>query len=295
MTSNVAVLGLGAMGAPIAISLKEAGFQLVAWNRTRRSIPELESSLASGTPAEAVRNAEFVVTMLADDRAVESVTLGEHGLLSGLEPGATHIGMSTVSVGLTRRLAQEHAARDSHYVAAPVFGRPEAAKARALWVVPGGDPEAVRRCTPLFQAIGQGIFAMGTAEQAALSKLAGNFLIAATIESLGEALTMGERGGIDPERLLAMLTGTLFGSPIARNYGARIASTAWEPAGFALPLGLKDVRLALDAAHTVGSTLPIAELVRQRMEAALHRGRERYDWVGFASVIREDAGLGPTR
>jgi 3-hydroxyisobutyrate dehydrogenase-like beta-hydroxyacid dehydrogenase len=232
-----------------------------------------------------------VITMLADDAAVEAVTFGPSGLLGGLGETAVHVGMSTISVALSRRLAREHAEARRAYVAAPVFGRPEAAAARKLWIVVGGADEAIARCAPIFSALGQGIFPMGTAAQASLAKLAGNYLIAATIESVGEALVLGEKGDIDPGRLFAMLSGTLFGSPVFNGYGNRIAKTEFIPPGFTMTLGLKDVDLALAAARELGAPMPVAELARSRLLTAIERGRGDHDFAGFASVIREAAGL----
>ncbi|HXE56735.1 MAG TPA: NAD(P)-dependent oxidoreductase [Gemmatimonadales bacterium] len=292
---TVAVLGLGRMGLPMARNLVAAGFPVRAWNRSPGRGEGLPGATIAATPREAAAGAEVAITMLADDRAVEQVALGPDGLLSGLAAGAVHLGMSTVSVGLTRRLAEAHAAVGQGYVAAPVFGRPDAAAERRLWIVAGGEEPHLGRCRPVFEALGQGTFAVGGAPQAALAKLIGNFLIAATIESLGEALALGEKGGLDPRELLDLLAGTLFGSPVVRGYGARIAATEFEPAGFALALGLKDVELALEAARELGARLPLAELARDRLRRALERGRDGYDWAGFASVIREDAGLPPRR
>jgi 3-hydroxyisobutyrate dehydrogenase-like beta-hydroxyacid dehydrogenase len=229
--------------------------------------------------------------MLADDAAVNAVTFGPDGILDALEAGAMHIGMSTVSVACTTRLVQAHAERGRDYVAAPVFGRPEAARNRKLYVVPGGSDGALQRAGQVFAAIGQGVFPMGTAPQASVAKLAGNFLIAATIESLGEALTLAEKSGIDPARLLEMLTGTLFGSPLVTGYGQRMVKGEYVPPGFTIRLGLKDVNLALAAAESAGVPMPLGELVQDRMETAIERGRGEIDFAGFMTVIREEAGL----
>lgn len=295
MSATVGFLGLGAMGLPMAANLVGAGFRVRAWNRSPGKAEALTGAFAARTPREATEGAEFVVTMLADDRAVEAVTEGPDGLLGGLPVGAIHVGMSTVSLAAARRLAEGHAARGRGFVAAPVFGRPEAARARQLWIIPGGDAELVRRAEPLFAALGQGSFPQPTAEQAALAKLAGNFLIGATIEALGEALVLAEKGGLDPERLLGMLTATLFGSPVVRNYGARIARTEFTPPGFALPLARKDFRLIQEAARETETPMPLAELVADRLTEALGRGRDGYDFAGLATVIREEAGLAERR
>jgi 3-hydroxyisobutyrate dehydrogenase-like beta-hydroxyacid dehydrogenase len=291
MSATVGFLGAGAMGAPMAANLVAAGFAMRVWNRSRARAEGIAGATVAATPREAATGADFVITMLADDAAVESVTFGADGLLAGLGPEGIHIGMSTIAVAATRRLVVAHAGQHRAYLAAPVFGRPEAAAAKLLWIVPGGDAPTVARCAPLFAALGQGTFPMPGAEQAALAKLAGNFLIGATIEALGEALVLGEKGGLDPEQLLALFTGTLFSAPIYRNYGPRIARTEFTPAGFALPLALKDFRLILDAARGAGAPMPLAELVKDRLSEALRLGREDHDFAGFATVIREEAGL----
>jgi len=293
--SSVAFLGLGSMGLPMARNLVQAGFDVRVWNRTGAKTREVPGAHPAPTPAAACAGAEFAVSMLADDSAVTATVLGPDGALAGLGRGAIHVGASTISVALCRRLVDAHAAKGVDYVAAPVFGRPEAAAAKQLWIVPGGAPADIERCSAIFAALGQGTFPMGSAPQASLAKLIGNFLIASTIEALGESLALAEKAGLDPSQLLGMLTGTLFGAPAVRRYGQILAETTFEPAGFQLALGLKDVNLALGAGEELRVPLPLASLVRERMLTALARGRERFDWSGFASVIREAAGLEPVR
>jgi 3-hydroxyisobutyrate dehydrogenase-like beta-hydroxyacid dehydrogenase len=295
MSLTVGFLGLGAMGGPMAANLVAAGFRVHAWNRTPARLDALTGAVPARTPREAAAGADVVITMLADDAAVESVSAGPDGLLAGLGPAGVHLGMSTISLAATRRLAAAHAAAGRGFVAAPVFGRPDAARAKLLWIVPGGEPALIEWVAPVFAALGQGTFPMPTAEQAALAKLAGNFLLGATIEMLGEALVLAEKGGLDPERLLAMLTGTLFGCPVVRNYGPRIARTEFIPPGFALPLARKDFHLILAAAEEAAAPMPLAELVADRLSQALRLGRGGYDFAGFATVIREEAGLAERR
>lgn len=294
MAMKVAFLGLGAMGTPMAANLVVAGMALTAWNRTPKP-GAVKGAQAAATPAEACRDAEVAITMLADDVAVEQVVLGENGVMAGLARGALHINMSTISVALARRLVQAHGGAGHRFVNAPVFGRPDAAAARQLWIVPGGSADDLARAKLLFEALGQGTFPMPDPPRAALAKLLGNFLILATIESFGEALVVAERAEIDPGQLLQMLTSTLFGSPVVKRYGQILVETGFEPAGFRMPLGLKDAKLALEAADELRAPLPVADLARERLLTALARGREDWDWSGFASVIREAAGLPPRR
>jgi 3-hydroxyisobutyrate dehydrogenase-like beta-hydroxyacid dehydrogenase len=295
MKTTVGFLGLGAMGAPMASNLIGAGFTVRAWNRSAAKVAALTGAVACRSPREAAEGSAFVITMLADDASVEAVTVGADGILAGLAPNATHIGMSTISVAATKKFAEMHVRAGCNFVAAPVFGRPEAARAHMLWIVPGGEARLIERADPLFKAMGQGTFPQATAEQAALAKLAGNFLIGATIEMIGEALALAEKGGLDPEALMGMLGGTLFGSPVFKNYGARIARTEFVPPGFTVALARKDFRLIQEAAADGKVPMPLADLVATRLSDAVRLGRGEYDFAGMATVIRESAGLGERR
>jgi 3-hydroxyisobutyrate dehydrogenase-like beta-hydroxyacid dehydrogenase len=297
MTDRIplAVLGAGAMGAPIARNLVAAGFPVSVWNRNPERARTIAGARVASTPADASAGAACVLSILADDRAVEDVVFGADGILGSLGRGACHVGMSTVSVALSRRLAAAHQAAGHGFIAAPVFGRPEAAAARQLWVVTGGAPAELERAAPVFAAIGQGTFQLGDAPQASLAKLLGNFMIASTIEMLAEALAAAEKAGMDPARFLDLMTGTLFGAPVVKRYGQLVADTAFEPAGFRLVLGLKDVGLALQAGEELRVPLPLAGLLRDRFLTALARGRADLDWAGVATVVREEAGLPPRR
>jgi 3-hydroxyisobutyrate dehydrogenase-like beta-hydroxyacid dehydrogenase len=291
---RVGFVGLGRMGLPMARNLVRAGHEVAAYNRTRSRADALAEAGArvADTPAEAAAGAEVVVTMLADDAAVEAVTLGGDGLLGALPPGALHLGMSTVGVALSRRLAAEHARAGQGYVAAPVFGRPEAAEGAKLWIVAAGAPEAVDRCEPVFDAVGQGMFRVGEEpEKASVVKLAGNFMLAGMIEALGEAMALGRRHGVEAPKLLEVLTSTLFNLPVYRNYGGMIAEDRFEPAGFALRLGLKDVRLVLEAADEAAVPMPLASLAHDHFLSGVARGWGELDWAGMGRVIAANAGL----
>ena len=293
---RVGFVGLGRMGLPMARNLERSGHEVAAYNRTRSRAGALAEAggRAADTPADAADGAEVVVTMLADDAAVEEVTLGEGGILGALRPGAVHLGMSTVGVALSRRLAEEHHRAGQGYVAAPVFGRPEAAEGAKLWVVAAGAPEAVDRCEPVFEAVGQGMFRVGEEpEKASVVKLAGNFMLAGMIEALGEAMALGRKHGVDAPKLLEVLTSTLFNLPVYRNYGGMIAEGRFEPAGFALRLGLKDVRLVLDAADEAAVPMPLASLAHDHFLSGVARGWGELDWAGMGRVIAENAGLEP--
>jgi 3-hydroxyisobutyrate dehydrogenase-like beta-hydroxyacid dehydrogenase len=289
----IGFIGLGRMGRPMAANLVAAGFTVRTWNRTPGKAPA--GAVECRSPREVAEQCAIVATMLADDAALEQVTFGDGGLLAGLRRGGIHVSMSTISVALSRKLREAHSAAGQGYVAAPVFGRPEAAQKKQLWIVCGGEQKDLAACERLFTALGRGTFTVAEAPQANVVKLIGNFLIATTIESLGEATAVAEKAGLDPTRLVEFFGGTMFASTVFTGYGARVAATEFEPAGFAMPLALKDVTLALQAGQELRAPLPMASLLRDRLLAALARGRDGWDWSGLTSVAREEAGLPPRR
>jgi 3-hydroxyisobutyrate dehydrogenase-like beta-hydroxyacid dehydrogenase len=289
---HISVIGLGNMGHAIAANLLKAKFDLTVWNRTPRRADDLVAAGAkrAATVADASR-ADVVITMLADDAAVEHVVFEER-LVALLPRAAIHVSMSTISVRLAQRLAASHTENGSTFVSAPVFGRPEAAAAAALFVVTAGPEPALERCQPIFDAIGQRTFRFGDRPPSAnLVKLSGNFLIASAIESLGEALALIRKSGIDPHTYVSMLTETLFAAPIYKTYGGLIADERYRPAGFRLPLGLKDLTLALDAGRDTTVPLPIASLVRDHMIEGLAHGYDDADWSALGAVAARAAGL----
>lgn len=290
---DVGFIGLGHMGQAMAGCLLKAGHRVTAYNRTRSKAEALAADGAqiAERPADA-RRGDAVITMLADDAAVEDIVLGSGQVLSELGRKTIHISMSTISVALSERLAEAHAKAGQTFVAAPVFGRPEAAAQGKLFIIAGGPQPAVARCQPLFDAMGQKTFVIGdTQPQANLIKLSGNFLIASMIESLGEAVALVRKAGIDPHRYVDILTGSLFSAPLYKTYGAIIADEKYEPAGFKMSLGLKDVRLALAAADARTVPMPAASLVRDHFLAGVAQGYGDADWAGLARVCAQEAGL----
>ncbi len=291
---KVAFIGLGTMGSPMARNLIKAGHRLTVYNRTRNRAEALQSEGAkiAATPAEAAANAEALITMVADDHAVEQVLFAPGNAIEALPAGAVHISMSTISVALSRRLADAHRQKRQHYVAATVFGRPDAAAAAKLFVVAAGPAEQLRFCQPLFDAVGQKTFVAGEDPPAAnVVKLAGNFLLSAVIEGLAEAIALVRKYGLDQHAFLEFLTGSLFSAPVYRNYGAMVAADKFEPVGFKLPLGLKDNRLLLAAAEEARVPMPLASLVHDRFVAALAQGLGEADWAAIARISYRNAGL----
>ncbi len=291
---KIAFIGLGNMGAPMARQLLRSGHAVTVWNRSAEKAEPLKADGArvAHSLAEAAKDAEIAITMLADDHAVESSVLHSGAVADSLPKGATHISMSTISVALSRRLAEEHARRGQQYMTAPVFGRPDAAAAGKLFVATAGDKQVVEHCRPVLESIGQRVFVVGDKpEMANVVKLSGNFLIATVIESLGEAIALARKYDIDPHAYVDFLTNSLFAAPVYKTYGGLIADEKYQPAGFKMRLGLKDVRLALAAAESVDAPLPIASLIRDHMLTAISRGMEEMDWSSTAKLAAENAGL----
>ena len=286
-------IGLGAMGEPIARNLIKAGHVLKVYNRTRSRAEALagQGTTVVDTPAAAC-TAGVVASMLADDAAVEGVVFGDNGVLAGLPRGGVHISHSTISVNLSRRLADAHRQREQLFIAAPVFGRPDAAQAARLIVVAAGPSEAVERCHPVLEAIGRKLFVIGTDAPAANTvKLGGNFLIASMLETLGEAIALMRKSGVDPATFLEIMVGSFFQSPVYENYGKIIAEQRYEPAGFKLRLGLKDVRLMMAAADEAGAPMPIASLIRDNLISGIAQGLGDLDWSAVARVAALKSGL----
>jgi 3-hydroxyisobutyrate dehydrogenase-like beta-hydroxyacid dehydrogenase len=290
---DVGFIGLGQMGSAIALNLVKAGHRVVVYNRTRAKAEALASQgaeVAEGV-ADACRR-PVVITMLADDSAVEAAFFGNGNGLSTLDQGAVHVSMSTISVALSDRLAEAHRSAGHSYVAAPVFGRPEAAAAAKLFVVAAGPDAELARCQPLFDAVGQRTFIVGDKPSSAnLVKLSGNFLLAAMIECLGEAFALTRKGGIEPHLYLEILTSTLFSAPAYKTYGTIIANQQYEPAGFKMSLGLKDIRLALAAADALTTPMPVASLVHDQFLCGVATGAGDSDWSALARLAAVNAGL----
>ena len=283
----------------MARNLIRAGHRLTIYNRTRQRTEALggEGARVADTPADAAADAEVLITMLADDRAVRSVLLGagpdETSAIDALAPEAVHMSASTIGIECSKELEREHRARRQGYVATPVIGRAEAARDKALWVIAAGAQKDVERCRPLMEALGRGITLAGEAPwQANLTKIGVNFMLATVIESFGEVYALLEKSGIDPHSFLDVVNNGAFRSPVYANYGRMIADRQYEPAGFSLKLGLKDAELALQAGDAVQAPLPFASLLRDHYLQALAHGHGELDWSAVAEVARHNAGVG---
>jgi 3-hydroxyisobutyrate dehydrogenase-like beta-hydroxyacid dehydrogenase len=289
---RIGFIGLGRMGGGMAANLLKAGHEVTVFNRTpgkAEGLVERGARAAAGV-ADACQG-DAVVTMLADDNAVESVVFGENGVIAHLHKDAIHVSMSTISVALAERLTAAHAKAGQRFVAAPVFGRPDAAAAAKLFIVAAGASDAVGACLPLFEVMGQKTFPIGDQPKAAnLVKLSGNFLTASVIEGLGEAMALVGKAGVDRHRYLDLLTSTLFVAPVYKTYGALIAEENFESPGFAAPLGHKDIRLTLDAAETLRVPMPFAAVLHNRFLTLLAHGGEALDWSAIGRLAAQDAG-----
>ncbi len=289
---RIGFIGLGNMGLGMAANLLKAGHQVLGYNRSQHRVDALAEQGA--VPARSVAEAcaaDLVITMLSNDEAVEAVAFGEGGILHSLKSGGTHVSSSTISVALCERLTAAHADAGQRFVAAPVFGRPEAAEAAKLFVVAAGAAAAVEAVSPAFEAIGQRTFVVSDEPKAAsLVKLTGNFLIASVVESLGEAMALVSKAGVDKHEYLEILTSTLFGAPVYKTYGTLIADEQFQPPGFAAPLGQKDIRLVLAAAEDLNVPLPIASLLRDRFLTLLANGGADLDWSAVGMLAAWEAG-----
>ena len=294
---SVGFIGLGHMGTAMAANLAASGHRLIAYVRRPNQKNKLAAlGLEPTTEITNLFDCEVVISMLPDDTAARDVVFGRggvgiDGLASGLKPGAIHLSMSTISTSTASDLAKEHARHGQGYVAAPVFGNPDAAKARQLFIVAAGARADVERCQPLFDSLGQKTFVIGTDPgHANLVKLLGNMMTATTLEMLGEVVAVARKRGLDPKPFLDIMTSTMFGGRAHKIYGDKIVRQAYAP-GFVMPLAFKDVRLALAEAESAGAPMPSVGVVRDRMITGIARGYADLDWSALGLIAAEEAGL----
>ena len=296
---EIGFVGLGRMGGAMAANLAAAGFPVVGFLRRPEQVEALAArGIAAVTAMEPLLACHIVVTMLPDDAAVREVVFGDGhgpGMAAGLARGAIHLSMSTISPHCADDLAAEHARRGQAYVAAPVLGNPDAARERQLFILAAGADPDIARCQPLLDAIGQRTFAIGADPAAAnFVKLAANAVSGATAEILGEIMALARKSGVAPAQLLAILTETMFGGRAFSLYGEKIAAERYAAGGFVMPLGLKDIRLALAEADAAAVPMPTIAVVRDRLEAGIAHGYADLDWSALGLVAADAAGL-PSR
>lgn len=290
---KITFIGLGRMGLGMARNLLRAGHTVCVHNRSREKAEPLarEGARIAASPADSCRDADVVMTMVADDRALEQIVFGADGIAGAMKPGSVHLSHSTISTAMARRLTAAHAERSQRYLSVPVFGRPEAAESKNLLVVVAGPADVIELCRPLFDAIGRQTFVVGAEPwQANVAKVCGNFIIISAIQSFGEAYATLRKAGVAPQAFLEIMN-ALLGSQVIGNYGRIIADKEFEPAGFALQLGLKDVRLVLAASEECAAPMPLASLVHDTLLSALAQGQGEMDWSSMTEVIARNAGL----
>ena len=290
---KIAFIGLGRMGAGMARNLLHAGHTVAVYNRSREKADQLaaDGARVASSPADASRDVEAVMTMVADDQALDQIVFGNDGIAGAMKPGCVHLSHSTISTALARKLTAEHAQRKQGYLSVPVFGRPDASESKNLLVVAAGSGELIDRCRPLFDAIARQTFVVGAEPwHANVAKVCGNFMVISAIEALGEAFATLRKAGVDPEAFLDIMH-ALLGWTVITNYSHLIAQEKFEPAGFALKLGLKDVRLVLAASEECVAPMPLASLVHDQLLAALAQGQGEMDWSSVTQVVARNAGL----
>ena len=294
---SIGFIGLGHMGSAMAANLAAGGRTVIGYLRQPERNAELEAIGIKPTNKLAdLFDCDIVITMLPDDAAAHEIVFGgsspaRAGLASGLKPGALHLSMSTISPAMSSTIAAEHARRSQDYAAAPVFGNPDAAKARELFIIAAGQSDQVDRCRPIFDLVGQRTFVVGSDPAGAnLVKLAGNAMTATSLEVLGEVLALLRKRGVEPEKFIDIMTSTMFDSHVHKIYGAKMLHERYTP-GFAFPLALKDVRLVLSEADAAGVPMPSVDVVHDRLITGVARGHAGLDWSALALVSAEEAGL----
>ena len=290
---RIGVIGLGHMGSDFADNLIVDGYQVTVYDLNEKHIATLVAKGATGAAGlRDMAGCQAVLTSLPDDHALTEVALGDGGLIQVLTPGVIHISMSTVSPGLSRRLAQQHEVAGQGYVAAPVLGNPDLARARELFVIVAGPTSVVARITPVLERLGQRVFLLGDdAGSANLMKLAGNVLTALTLQGMGEVLALLGKGGLAPQAAFEVLTGSLFDGKVHKTYGGKIVERHYSPPGMTTPLAVKDLRLALAEAEHLAVPMPTASLVHDRLVATIARGWAELDWSVLGMLAASDAGL----
>lgn len=289
MNDTIGFIGLGTLGAPIALNLLDRGHALYVYNRTASMTEPLaaKGAIVCKSVAELASTCNIVFTIVSDDVAIKTIC-EKDGLLEHLPQHGVHISMSTILPQTSAYLAALHQARGQHYITSPVFGRPETAADRKMNFVVSGDGEIKKQIEPLLKDAGAaGVWDFGTEATAANTvKLCGNFLIASVIKSVGESIQLAEKSGVDSKLMWNMFTQTLFSSPVFINYSNVILAQRFEPAAFAMKLGLKDINLVVQQAESVGQPMPLASLLQEKLKELVDKGNENLDWSALSMAER---------
>jgi 3-hydroxyisobutyrate dehydrogenase-like beta-hydroxyacid dehydrogenase len=290
---SIGFIGLGNMGLPMAQNLLKAGFPLYVYNRNKNKASLLvkEGAKLANTPGDLLKDSRIVISMVSNDEALDNIVNGVNGLATRLQPGTVHLSMSTVSPSIVKKMKEEHLAKGAYFLSAPVTGRPDVAAAGKLWIFLAGEKNAKQRVRPLLEVLSQGIFDLGEeAEHANIFKLINNFMITSSIEALGEAFALGEKHGLSPKLVGEVLTESQFACPIYKVYAPLLAKQTFDPAGFTLELGFKDLKLLKEQADESFVVMPFLNYVFKEMQSCMESGLEKKDWSIFASQERRKHG-----
>lgn len=295
MEKKIGFIGLGNMGIPIAKNLIDSGYHLQVYNRTVSKSEELDAASITicKTPAEAANGVKILISMLSEDEALKETVTGENGIIKTFQAGAVHISMSTIAPDTSEKLYKLHKNSGSTYIASPVFGRPDAAAAKKLFICISGEAKAKEIAKPILECLGQRITDFGEKVSGAnVVKVSGNFMIMASMEMMAEAYTLAEKNGLDRAQVAEFFGTSLFAAPIFQNYGRLIANKQFAPVGFKTKLGFKDARLALKLSQSSATPMPTVSLVHNRLQSAVAKGWGESDWVeGVSRGVSEDAGV----
>jgi 3-hydroxyisobutyrate dehydrogenase-like beta-hydroxyacid dehydrogenase len=288
MNSTVGFIGLGSLGTPIAMNLVESGHTLYVFNRTSSKTAALaaKGAIVCDSVPSLAKRCNIVFTIVSDDAALKNITQGENGLLKNLQKDAVHVSMSTILPQTAAELDSLHQQYAQHYLAAPVFGRPEAAVAKKLNFVVSGEQHIRKTIEPFLKnAGGLNVWDFGDHISAAnIVKLCGNFLIASALEAIGESIHLAKQSGIDALQMWNMFSQTLFNTPVYQNYSNIILHQTFEPAAFTMKLGLKDINLVLKQGAAANQPMPLAQLLQKNMEQLISNGKENIDWSAVSTA-----------
>lgn len=290
MALKASFIGLGNMGSHMAFNLLKQGVELAIYNRSKEKTTSLVEAGAKllNHPSDAFKYAPIAFSMVANDQALEAITEGPNGLLENAHPDCIHVSSSTVAPATSHKLMLQHQEKGVQFIAAPVFGRPDAAARQELWICMAGNEAAKKKALPLLNMMGKKVYDFGDEPEAANAvKLAGNFMILSVIEMLGEAFAFVQKNDVKPEQLHAFIIETLFPSPVFLNYGKLIMQQKFSPAGFKLALGSKDINLFLNTAKSLDLSSPFAQELHKLLLISLDKGREEMDWSAISLLAEE--------